>query len=214
MSLAHTIFVTIGALIAAFGVWRYLPKTLLYFMPGGIRGFFREGDQLRFEARERAEETVDALTLLGFTPAGIQLERPPLWSRALKVLVLTGSGAEIACVIPAKRQTTWYFETLFEDGALVITARGGFKPVNQDGLYQSVPEDVDVAGLLARHRDNVAHFVSQGHHPVKRYPPDVIAGTTRAYYSFPVVRHGMRTYGSMNAVPLAILFIPLIISIF
>ena len=213
MSFAREVFIVVGALIAAFGIWRYLPRALLYITPGGIRGFFREGDQLRFEAREKAEETVDALTLLGFVPAGLQLERPPLWARALKVLVLTGPGAELACVIPTKRFVTWYFETLFEDGAMVITAENGFKPVNQDGLYQSVHADVEAPELLARHRENVAHFTEEGHVPLKSYPPDVIAGTTRAYYRFPVVRRGMRTYGSMNWIPLAVLCIPLVIAV-
>ena len=214
MSLARIIFILIGVLIAAFGVWRYLPKTLLYIKPGAIRGTFYEGSSLDHAMAEKARETVDALTLLGFVPAGIQLEKPPLWSRALKVLILTsGSGPELACVIPAKRGVTWYFETLFEDGAMVITAGSGFKPVNQGGLYQSVPEGLDAAGLLDRHRDNVAHFVGEGHTPVKRYPVDVIAGSTQVYYGFPVVRHGMRTYGSMNAIPLAMFFIPLVIAI-
>ncbi len=213
MSLGHVIFVVIGALIAAYGVWRYLPRALLYVLPGGIRGTFREGDQLRFGAREKSLETVDALTLLGFTPVGLQLEKPPLWSRVLKVLVLAGPGAELACVIPAKRSITWYFETLFEDGGLVITAGSGFKPVNEGGLYQSVPEGLDAAGLLDRHRENVAHFAKEGRVPLKRYPPDVIAGTTAVYYGFPVVRHGMRTYGSMNLVPLVVFCIPLVIAL-
>jgi hypothetical protein len=214
MSLVRIIFVLLSALIAAYGVWRYLPKTLLYAKPGAIRGIFYEGSSLDPAMAEKAQETIDSLTLLGFVPAGIQMEKAPLWSHPLHVLILTsGSGPELACIIPSKRGVTWYFETLFEDGAMVITAGSGFKPVNQGGLYQSVPEDLDAAGLLDRHRDNVAHFVSEGRQPVKRYPPDVIAGTTQAYYSFPAVRHGMRTYGSMNAIPLITFFIPLVIAL-
>jgi hypothetical protein len=213
MSVGHIIFILIGALVAAFGVRRYLPKTLLYFRPGGIYGTFYEGASLDPDPAERAAETVQALAALGFTPAGVLAEKPPLWSRALEVLVLTGrEGKEIACVIPAKRHLTWYFETLFEGGQLVITAESGFKPTNEGGLYQSVPNVEDPAELLTRHRDNVAHF-AEGQAPLRSYPPDIIGGTTQVYYGFPVVRRGMRTYGSMNAVPLAVLCIPLIIAL-
>ena len=214
MSGARLIFVTIGVLIAAFGVWRYLPRALLYIFPGRVSGWLDENDQFRFEARENAEPVIESLSLLGFTPLGIQKEKLMLWARALKVLILTGPGAEIACVIATKKNVMWYFETLFEDGAMVITAGSGFKPVNRDGLYQSVPEDLDEAGLLARHRENVAAHVKEGHPPIRKYPPEVVAGSTRAYYSFPVVRHGMRTYGSMNAVPLVVFFIPLLVAVF
>ncbi len=215
MSFVHLIFILFSALLAAFGVWRYLPKAMLYIAPSSVSGTFREGGELRPKDREKVQEAVDDLSLLGFVPAGVQMEKLPLWSRSLKVLILTSrSGPEFACIIPTKRVVTWYFQTLFEDGAVVITADSGFKPANEGGLYQSIPEVEDAAALLERHRANVAHFVEEGHTPVKSYSADVIEGSTRTYYGFPAVRHGMRTFGSMNLVPLVIFFIPLIIALF
>jgi len=214
MSAGHLIFIAIGVLIAAFGVWRYLPKTLLYFKPSHIIGTFHENANLDPAPAERAQEEVDAITALGFTRAGVQLEKPPLWHKPLEMLILTGNdSAELACVISSKRRVTWYYETICEGGQLVITASGGFKPTNEGGLYQSVLDTEDPAEVLARHHDNVAHFASQGYHPVKRYTPDVIGGMTQLYYAFPVVRRGMRTYGSMNSLPLTVLFVPLILAI-
>jgi hypothetical protein len=214
MSFGHIIFIVLGVLIAAFGVWRYLPKTLLYFRPSHITGTFYENAGLDPKPAETSQEEKDALVALGFTPAGVQVEKPPLWHKPLEVLILTGKDStELGCIIATRRHVSWYFETLFEGGQLVITAAGGFKPTNEGGLYQSVLELDDPAEILARHRDNVAHFVSQGHKPVKSYPPDVIAGITGIYYGFPVVRRGMRSYGSMNVVPMTVLFVPLILAI-
>lgn len=214
MSAGHIIFILIGLLMAAFGVWRYLPKTMLYFKPSHIIGTFHENANLDPAPAERAQKEVDAVSALGFTRAGVQVEKPPLWHKPLEMLILTGNdGAELACVISTKRHVTWYFETIFEGGQLVITAPGGFKPTNDGGLYQSVLETEDPAEILARHRDNVAHFVSQGYVPVKRYTPDVIGGMTGLYYGFPVVRRGMRSYGSMNTLPLTVLFIPLVLAL-
>jgi hypothetical protein len=215
MSAGHIIFILIGALVAAFGIWRYLPKSLLYFRPSGIIGTFYENANLDPAPAERAQEEVDRITALGFARAGVQLEKPPLWHKPLEVLILAGNeGRELACVISGKRHVTWYFETIFEGGQIVITSAGGFKPTNEGGLYQSVLDAEALPGeVLARHRDNVAHFVSEGFVPVKRYTPDVIGDMTRLYYGFPVVRRGMRTYGSMNTVPLFILCVPLILAL-
>jgi hypothetical protein len=214
MSGGHIIFIAIGALVAAFGIWRYLPKTLLYFQPSHVTGLFWENARLDPKPTERSQEEVDAIAALGFALAGVQVEKPPLWHKPLEVLVLTSPlDTELGCVISSKRHVTWYFETMFEGGQLVITAAGGFKPTNEGGLYQSVLESDSPADVLARHRDNVAHFVSQGFHPVKRYTPEVIGGMTRLYYGFPVVRRGMRTYGSMNAVPLFIFCVPLVLAL-
>ena len=214
MSTGEIIFLTIGIAIAAFGIWRLLPKSMFFINPGNVRSWFVDGQEISPGKMEKDEEVLEQLATLGFTPSGVLYEKPPLWSKPVEVLILTSAKAsEFICVIVGKRRVTYYFQTLFSSGQVVITAEGGFKPVNDVDLYQSVVSSDEPAEILKRHRENVKHFVSQGFSPVRSYTGDVIGGSTQVYYGFPIVQKGMRTYGSMNSGLLFILCIPLIMAL-
>lgn len=214
MSTGGVIFIIIGAAIAAFGVWRFLPRSMFFINPGGVSGWFVNGQVLPQEKMEKAAELLEQLSGLGFSPAGVLFEKPPLWARPLEVLILTsGKAGEYICVIVGKRRVTYNFETMFTGGQVVITANDGFKPVNDGELYQTVIASDDPAEIQEQHRQNVQHFVSQGFSPVPAYPGDIIGGSTLAYYDFPSVQKGMRTYGAMNSGLLFILCVPLILAL-
>ncbi|MCJ7606121.1 MAG: hypothetical protein MUO19_08860 [Dehalococcoidales bacterium] len=214
MSTGEIIFLTIGAAIAGFGIWHFLPKSMFFINPGSVTSWFVAGQEISPAKMEKAKELLEQLNALGFTPSGVLFEKPPLWAKALEVLILTSDTAgEFICVVIGKRRMTYYFQTLYTGGQVIITADGGFKPVNEGGLYQSIVSSDNPAEILERHRENVKHFVSQGFSPVHAYTGDVIGGSTQVYYGFPIVQKGMRTYGSMNSGLLFILCIPLILAL-
>ena len=214
MSTTEQIFIIIGIALVALAIWQILPKAMLSFVPGAIKSRFEPGRYLTPADLDYAEEVIDSLKALGYRMVGTLVEKPPLWRRPFETLILTSdSPADFLCVNVSKRRISYYFETVFSGEEIVITADGGFRPVDQDGLYQYVIAAEDPAEVLAGHRENVSKLVSEGLTPVPAHNPDVIAGAFGLYYGFPAVKKGLRRFGFNNLILFAILCIPLIITL-
>ena len=214
MSTGEIVFVVIGAIIAAFGVWRILPRAVFFFAPGAVNGRFEPGRYLTPDKLDYAAEVIEPLEALGYRMAGTLVEQPPLWRKTVETLVMVPDSSDnFLCINISKLRITYYFQTMFTGGEALITADGGFRPVEDGGLHQFVVKTDEHAEVLDRHRDNSENLISEGLTPVPAYTDEMIGGSTRLYYGFPVVRKGMRRYGLNNLILFIILCIPLVIAL-
>ncbi len=214
MSTGEWIFLAVSAVIFLFGVWAFLPRAVFMAAPAAISSRYREDDKAGETSPGEVRKLIDRMRDLGFQVQGVLVEKSPLWGKSIENIVLTKSGSnEYAAVVQRKKSSFYYFQTVYQDGRLVVTAESNFKNIRTSRLYQDIVSANNTVEVLDIHRLHVEEFSTEGEPPCREYTPEILKDTTHLYYNLPESRRGMRRFGSISFIILIILSIPLILSL-
>jgi len=208
---------TFAFIMAAIGVGLFLPRGIFLFNPSAYRAYF---DDSPFTSMKTIHKTVVAdlaakITALGFKELGVKVEKFPLWGSRSEELSFALPSAQAFAVITVYRNTaTYHFYTPFNGGQVVITSPGSFRKIESAEFVSDIVRDTDDAGaVLARHRENVADFVSRGLTPYQEYTRESRLESTSLYYNSKPLRSKARRVGAFTFFAFLILIVPLLLQI-
>ena len=214
MSTGQIIFLVIGTFIFLVGLRAFLPRAIFLFAPAAISSRYLVDENAAEGHPEEFDAIVQRLQELGYTVNGVLREKAPLWGKTADNIILTAPDAtEYVAVVQEKKGPYYYFQTIFEDGRIAVTAESGFRNMRTERLCQNIVKAEDIAEVLQAHRNFVAEFSRAGGQPYREYTPELLERSTHLYYSLPESRHSMRRYGLTSLIILIILSIPFIIAI-
>ena len=177
-----------------------IPRIISFFFPGTRRLYFDDsGAPIGEKHREIVRPVLEKIEALGFSQLGIMTDKPPLWAKGSREIVLASSEERaFASIGLRKNRLSYFFYTPFTGGQIVITAYNAFRDVHLDGFVTAVVYTEDIEGMLAVHREQVREFMGQGFEPYQEYNRESIVKATYSYYKSPFPRQRLRVAGIIN----------------
>ena len=204
-----------AVLMAAIGIWLFLPRGIFLFNPSAYRYYFDDSPDTSMKTfhKKIVSDISARLTALGFNELGVKMEKFPLWGARAEELVLALPSAQAFAVITVYRNTaTYHFYTPFTGGQIVMTSPGSFKKISSPDFVSSVVRDSEDAGVvLAKHQENVTAFVKQGLAPYREYTRESRLESTVLYYQSKPLRSKARKVGAFTFGAFVILMVPLVL---
>ncbi len=148
---------------------------------------------------EMIKPYLEKLQASGFSQTGLMIEKPPLWSRSTRELVLVSPHDKIIASIGFRGLKLSYFlYTPFEGGQVVVTAHNCFRNFIKPDFMTSEIKSGDLDEMLESHKTDVADFVAKGYIPFKDYTREAVIRATNLYYKSAYPSKQLRIAGFTN----------------
>jgi hypothetical protein len=203
MTLVLWLLAALMLVFIVFQIRSRIPRIISFFTPGNRNLFFQEApdppiDQIH---QEMIKPRVEKLEALGFTSIGLMLEKPPLWSKSSRELVLVSSEHKIIASIGFRGlKLSYFFYTPFEDGQVVVTAYNCFRNFIKPDFLTSEVKSGDLDEMLESHKKDVDDLVAKGYIPLKEYTRESVIRATNLYYKASYPSKQLRIAGVINSV--------------
>jgi hypothetical protein len=197
---AEQIMILIGAAILFFPVARAaLPRIVLLVKPTALRWEFEEGSEALQGQVGTAEirELMERLRQLTFTPLGVKIEYLPFGSKIREFALGSREAKSFASILLVKHlpRLYYYYYTPFEDGAVVLTANGLFRPTERAEYIISVIPGATPRELLVMHKEAVDKLIDTGHRLFRDYTRESRLEATGLFYASSHSKRRMRFTG-------------------
>jgi hypothetical protein len=180
-----------------------LPRVISFFAPGNRQLFFQDNpdppiDELHMEM---IKPKVEKLESLGFSQLGLMREKPPLWAKSSRELVLVSAADKtIASLGFRGLKLSYYLYTPFSDGEVVITAYNCFRNFVKPDFVTSEIKSGDLDEMMESHKNDVAAFAAKGYVPFNEYTRDSVIKATNLYYKASYPSRQLRIAGITNSI--------------
>jgi hypothetical protein len=196
-------FWVLAAIVLVFVIFQgrmVIPRVISFLFPGSRRVFFDDsGAPISEKHRELVRPVLEKIEALGFSQLGFMTDKPPLWAKGSREIVLASSTERTFVSIGLrKNRLSYFFYTPFTGDQIVITAYNAFRDVHLDGFVTAVVYTEDIEGMLEVHREQLQEFIRQGFEPYREYNRESIVKATYSYYESPFPRQRLRVAGMIN----------------
>lgn len=201
-----TIFWVLAAVMLFFIVIQVrsrLPRIISFFTPGNRQLFFQDNPDPPIDEihKEMIKPKLEKLESLGFSQIGLMREKPPLWAKGSRELVLVSTGDKtIASLGFRGLKLSYYLYTPFEGGQVVITAYNCFRNFVKPDFMTSEVKSGDLDEMIESHRNDVAAFVAKGYVPFNEYTRESVIKATNLYYKASYPSRQLRIAGMTNSI--------------
>lgn len=178
-----------------------VPRIVSFFFPGSRKLYFEEQPRVPItEERLKAIRPVIAkMEALGFSQLGFMVDKPPLWAKGSRELVLASPAEKIIASIGFRgNKPSYFFYTPFSGGQVVITAYNAFRYFHSEDLVTEVVSTEDLDEMLRIHKKQVGFFIDKGFSPFTNFSRESVIEATYLYYRSPVPLRQLRIAGTIN----------------
>jgi hypothetical protein len=185
-----------------FQVRSRIPQIISFFSPGNRKLYFQDSAQPPISDihQEMVKPVFEKLEAQGFKQMGLMLEKPPLWARSSREMVLVAPEKKIIASVGFRGlKLSYFFYTPFKGGQVVITAYNSFRNFNKKDFATAVVNSGDIAEMLEVHKNAVDNFVASGFIPFDEYTHEAVISATIQYYKSPYPRRQLLIAGITNS---------------
>jgi hypothetical protein len=196
----------LAALMLVFIVFQIrsrVPRIISFFTPGNRNLFFQDNPDPPIDEihQEMIKPKLEKLQTLGFSSIGLMLEKPPLWSKSSREMVLVSTNDKIIASIGFRGiKLSYFLYTPFEGGQVVVTAYNCFRNYIKPDFMTSEVKSGDLDEMLEDHKKDVADFVARGYVPFNEYTREAVIRATNLYYKSSYPSKQLRIAGVTNSV--------------
>jgi hypothetical protein len=178
-----------------------IPRIISFLSPESRRLYFEDDSStsLTEKKREIILPILAKIEALGFSRLGIMLDKPPLWARGSREVVLASAAEQTFASAGLRRNNvSYFFYTPFTGGQVVITAYNAFRNASTPEFVTTVVYSEGIEEMLAIHKKQVEEFMVKGFTPYMDYSRESVIKATRAFYRSPFPRQQLRLAGTIN----------------
>jgi hypothetical protein len=179
-----------------------VPRIISFFTPGNRDLFFQDNPDPPIDEihQEMIKPHLEKLETLGFSHLGLMLEKPPLWAKSSRELVLVSSNDKVIASIGFRGiKLSYFFYTPFEGGQVVVTAYNCFRNYVKPDFMTSEIKSGNLDEMLEDHKKDVADFVAKGYTPFNEYTREEVVRATNLYYKASYPSKQLRIAGVTNS---------------
>lgn len=179
----------------------FIPRIISFVFPQSRRLYFVDdsGAGLSANKQEIIRPVLTDIEALGFTQLGFMMDKPPLWAKGSREIVLASSTEKTFASIGLRRnKLSYFFYTPFNGGQVVITAYNAFRNNILPEFVTTVVYERGVEEMLNLHRKQVEEFRGKGFIPYQDYSRESLLKATRSFYNSPLPSRQLRTAGMIN----------------
>jgi hypothetical protein len=189
-----------------------VPRIVSFFFPGSRKLYFEDQPRVPISAErlKAIQPVIEKMEALGFSQLGFMVDKPPLWAKGSRELVLASPTEKtIASIGFRGNKPSYFFYTPFSGGQVVITAYNAFRYFRSEDLVTEVVSTQDLNEMLRIHKKQVDDFITRGFSPFSSFSQESAIEATYLYYRSPVPLRQLRIAGAIN-----LIFLLLCIAVF
>jgi hypothetical protein len=188
--------------VIIFQIRSRIPQIISFFSPDNRKLYFQDNPDPPIDSirQEMVKPTFEKLESRSFKQIGLMLEKPPLWARSSREMVLVSTDKKIIASVGFRGlKLSYFFYTPFQGGQVVVTAYNSFRNFHKDDFATAVVNSGDIDEMLEVHKNAVDNFIAKGYTPFNEYTREAVILATNQYYKSPYPRRQLFIAGITNS---------------